>query len=134
MSSSSNRGLHLGLWVLQVLLGLMMMGSGANKLFSAIDELVKMGMTWAPDYGAGFVRFLGVCLVLGGLGLILPAATRILPWLTPLAGAMLALYFVLATAFHLQRGESPVVTLVITLLCAFVAFGRFKLAPIAAKA
>lgn len=131
--SSSSQGLHRGLWVLQVVLGLMMIASGANKLFTALDELVKMGITWAPEYGAGFVRFLGVCLVLGGLGLVLPAATRILTWLTPLAGAMLAVYFALATAFHLQRSEPPVITIVITVLCAFVAWGRFKLAPIAAK-
>ena len=133
MSSTSNRGVQVGLWVLQGLVGLAMIASGANKLLSSLDDLVKMGMSWAPEYGAGFVRFLGVCLVLGGLGLILPAATRILPWLTPLAAAMLTLYFVLATGFHLQRGEPPIAPLILAALCAVVAVGRYKLAPIAAR-
>ena len=132
--STANRSVHIGLWVLQVLLGLMMMASGANKLAASADDLAKMGMTFVNDYGIGFVRFLGVCLVAGGVGLIAPAATKILPWLTPLAGAMLALYFALATAFHLSRGEPPVLTIVIMLLSAVIAWGRFKKAPIAARA
>ena len=132
--STANRSVHIGLWVLQLLLGLMMIMSGANKLFNSEAELVKMGMTFINDYGIGFARFLGVCLLAGGVGLIAPAATKVLPWLTSLAAAMLALYFALAVAFHVSRGESPVLTLVITLLCAAVAWGRFKLAPIAARA
>ncbi len=132
--STANRPVHIGPWVQQVLLGLMMVMSGANKLFNSADELVKMGMTFVSEYGIGFARFLGVCLVAGGVGLVAPAATKILPWLTPLAGAMLALYFGLAVAFHIVRGESPVLTLVFTALFATVAWGRFKLAPIAARA
>lgn len=134
-SKPVSRPLHIGLWVVQVLFGLLSMFSGANKLATPIDELVKMGMTWAPEYGEGFVRFLGVCLVAGGLGLILPAATRVLPWLTPLAGAMLSLYFVLATGFHVMRGDGVTpVTIIFAAVYGFIAYGRFKLAPIAAKA
>jgi hypothetical protein len=131
--STANRSVHIGLWVLQVLLGLMMVMSGANKLFNSEAELVKMGMTFINDYGIGFARFLGVCLLAGGVGLVAPPATKILPWLTPFSGAMLAIYFALATALHLSRGESPVLTIVIMLLSAVVAWGRFKKAPIAAR-
>ena len=134
MATSKKDPLHIALWVLQVLFGLLMIMSGANKLFSAEADLVKMGMTWATEYGMGFVRFLGVCLVSGGLGLILPAATRILPVLTPIAAALLALYFVLAVAFHIQRGEGVSMTPAFVAVFAFIAWGRFKARPIAPKA
>jgi hypothetical protein len=81
------------------------------------------------------VRFIGVAEVLGGLGLILPAATRILPWLTPVAAAGLALDMLLATLVHLVRGEVGlvVVPLLLGLLAALVAYGRWRVVPILAR-
>jgi uncharacterized membrane protein YjjB (DUF3815 family) len=73
-----------------------------------------------------------VAEVLGGLGLVLPAATRILPWLTAVAAAGLALDMLFATLFHLVRGEfgAAVVPLVLGLLAALVAYGRWRVVPI----
>ena len=66
---------------------------------------------------------------------ILPAATRIKPWLTPLAGAGLTVIMVLAAIFHATRGEWPMIGINATLggLAAFIAWGRFKKAPIRAR-
>jgi hypothetical protein len=67
--------------------------------------------------------------------LLLPALTRIKPSLTALAGAGLATIMLLASLFHISRGEPQVlpVNLVFGGLAAFVAWGRWKKAPIAAR-
>ena len=122
------------LWVLQVLLGLAFVAARFPKLIQPYAELAQQ-MAWVSDVPEGLVRFIGVAEVLGGLGLILPAATRILPWLTPVAAAGLALDMMLATLFHLVRGEVGVVVvpLLLGLLAALVAYGRWRTVPILAR-
>ena len=122
------------LWVLQVLLGLAFLAAGGMKLILPYAELAQQ-MAWVSDVPEWLVRFIGVAEVLGGLGLILPAATRILPWLTPLAAAGLALDMLFATLFHLVRGEVGVgvVPLLLGLLAALIAYGRWRMVPILAR-
>jgi len=122
------------LWVLQVLLGLAFLAAGGMKLIQPYAELAQQ-MAWVSDVPEVLVRFIGVAEVLGGLGLILPAATRVLPWLTTVAAAGLALDMLLATLFHLVRGEVGlvVVPLLLGLLAALVAYGRWRVAPILAR-
>ena len=68
----------------------------------------------------------------GAIGLILPAATKIKPTLTPLAALGLLTIMILAMAFHLSRGEAQAlpINMVLGGLAAFVAWGRTKKAPI----
>ena len=70
--------------------------------------------------------------VRGGLGLLLPALTGILPWLTPLAAVGLAIIMILASIFHATRGEAPgiITTVVLLALTVFVAYGRFVVLPL----
>jgi hypothetical protein len=67
---------------------------------------------------------------------VLPAATRVMPWLTPFAAAGLAVIMALAVPFHLMRGEANLIGLhvVVALLAAFVAWGRSTRARIAPRA
>jgi putative oxidoreductase len=122
------------LWVLQVLLALAFVAAGFPKLIQPYAELAQQ-MAWVSDVPEVLVRFIGVAEVLGGLGLILPAATRILPWLTTVAAAGLALDMLLATLFHLVRGEvgGAVVPLLLGLLATLVAYGRWRMVPILAR-
>jgi hypothetical protein len=78
------------------------------------------------------VRFIGVSELLGAMGLILPAATKIKPFLTPLAALGLLTIMILAMAFHLSRGEVQATPINIVLggLAAFVAWGRTKKVPV----
>ena len=128
----SSAKLPVLLWVLQVLLGLFFaLGSGAPKLFLPLDTL-PMPIP-LPEL---FLRFIGVAEVLGGLGLILPGLLRIRPGLTPLAAAGLVLVTVGATVYQLAAGQpgNAVFAIVIGLLCAFVAYGRWRLAPLRGSA
>src|SRR5687768_8726669 len=78
-----------------------------------------------------FLRFIGVAELLGGLGLILPGLLRIQPGLTPLAAAGLVIIMAGATVMGLMVGDvaMSLIPLAVGLLAAFVAYGRWRLAP-----
>lgn len=126
--------LHGSLWAAQVLLGLAFLAAGAMKTSTPYGELAAK-MAWVSAVPEGLVRLIGISELFGGIGLVLPAATRIRPWLTPLAAAGLALVMLLASAFHLSRGEAAAVpvNLVLGGLAAFIAWGRFRKAPISVR-
>ncbi|MDX1524447.1 MAG: DoxX family protein [Anaerolineae bacterium] len=126
--------MKIALWIVQILLALFFLGAGFSKAFSPLADLGAQ-MVWVNDVSAFFVRFPGIVEILGAIGLILPAATRIQPRLTPLAAGGLMLITLFATIFHLTRGEfgNAVFTLVLLALAGFVAYGRWKLAPIAPR-
>ena len=85
------------------------------------------------DVPRGLVTFIGSAEILGALGLILPAATGILSWLTPFTTVGLGLVMVLAAGFHATRHEYSGIGMnaILLLLAAFVAYGRFMLVPLA---
>ncbi len=96
--------MNISLWISQSILAIFFIMVGALKLFSPIDGLVEQ-MPWVIDVPSALVRFIGLAEIAGGIGLVLPAVAKILPWLTPLAGAALALNMVFSIAFHVSRGE-----------------------------
>lgn len=126
-------GLHIGLWVAQVLLAVAFGMSGAMKLVTPIDQLAEK-MTWIASTGS-LVRFIGFSEVAGALGMLLPSALRIKPVLTPVAALGFVVIMVLASGVHASRGEFGVIGANVVLggLAAFVAFGRLKKAPIPPK-
>jgi putative oxidoreductase len=129
-----SRALHIALWVAQVLLGGMFLFAGILKSTQPMAELAKT-MPWTVGVGMPMTRFIGVSELAGGLGLILPALTRIRPGLTALAGAGLALVMVLAAGLHVSRGELQALPINFVLggLAAFIAWGRFRKAPISPR-
>ncbi|MFM7644851.1 MAG: DoxX family protein [Sphingomonadales bacterium] len=128
-----SKALHISLWIAQILLALAFGMAGFMKIAMPVEELAKNGMSFVSDYGVGTVRFIGISEVLGALGLILPAALRIKPFLTPLAALGIAIIMVLATNYHVTHSEPFTPTIILFLLASFVAWGRFKKAPIQAK-
>lgn len=130
----TGRGLHMGLWTAQVILALMFGMAGVMKTTQPIAELAKQ-MVWPGDIPATLVRFIGTMEFLGAVGLVLPAATRIKPALTPLAAAGLTTIMALAIVFHLTRGEFPAIVFntVLGSIALFIAWGRYRKAPIAPR-
>ena len=131
---STRRGLHFGLWAAQVLVAGVFLMAGGMKLTAPVDAL-QAQMPWVNGALGGAVGFIGLAEVLGGFGLLLPAATRIAPVLTPIAASGLTVVMVLATMTHVTRGEFEMipVTLTIGAAAAFIAWGRFGKAPIAPR-
>lgn len=130
----AGRGLHIGLWAAQVVLAVLFGMAGMSKTTQPIADLAQQ-LGWPGAVPAGLVRFIGTAELLGSIGLVLPAATRINPWLTPLAAAGLVTVMVLASVFHLTRGELGGVAFnaVLGSVAAFVAWGRIRKAPIASR-
>jgi uncharacterized membrane protein YphA (DoxX/SURF4 family) len=124
------RGLSIALWIVQGLLAAAFLMAGGMKLLISAAELAKQS-----EISLALVRFIGVAEVAGALGMILPSATRIMPKLTPVAAIGLLIVMVLATALHISRGEMSHLPppLALGSMAAFVAWGRFKGAPIAPR-
>jgi len=120
------------LWIIQVLLALLFLFAGVVKLVMPIEEMLKQIPVALPG---ALLQFVAVCEVLGGLGLILPALLRIQPGLTPLAAVGLVIIMIGATVITLMGGMAllALLPLMTGLAAAFVAYGRWRLAPIAAK-
>src|SRR2546425_5124571 len=117
---------NVALWIVQGLLAALFLFAGGAKLVLPLDQMT--GPVALPGW---FLRFLGVVEVLGALALVLPGLLRIRPGLTPLAAAGLVIIMIGATVVTLAGGMVAValMNLVVALLCAFVTYGRWRLAP-----
>jgi hypothetical protein len=115
------------LWVVQGLLALLFLFAGGMKLVLPLEALKGPVALPGP-----FLRFIGVAEVLGALGLILPGLLRMRPDLTPLAAAGLVIIMIGATVVTVVGGQlvPALIPVVVGLLAAFVAFGRWRLAPL----
>jgi hypothetical protein len=115
------------LWIVQGLLALLFLFAGGMKLVLPLAAL--QGPVALPGW---FVRFIGVAEVLGALGLILPGLLHIRPGLTPLAAAGLVIIMIGATVVTVASGQlaPALIPVVVGLLAAFVAFGRWRLMPL----
>jgi uncharacterized membrane protein YphA (DoxX/SURF4 family) len=120
--------MNILLWILQVLLALFFLFAGVMKFVTPAAQLeAQSGMP------AAFLWFIGACEILGGLGLILPSLLRIKPWLMPLAALGLVIIMIGATVVSLKAGLAALFPFVTGLLLAFVAYGRWRIAPIQGK-
>ena len=120
------------LWVLQGLLALVFLMAGFSKLVMPYEKLVEQ-MGWCEDYSPTQIRLIAITEVLGAIGLIIPLATGILPWLTPLAAAGLVINQVVASRVHARRGGEEGMmraNYVLSLLALVVAIGRFFVLPV----
>ena len=126
--------MNILLWVLQVALALFSFMGGQYKLFH-FDELAKMPQTAAlsrSGWGA-----LGVFEMLCAILLVVPAAAKWMPILTPLAAAALALEALALAVLFAQYSLALTATnplcyvVVMALVAAFMAYGRFTLRPFA---
>jgi hypothetical protein len=124
---AEGKRLSSALWVVQGLLALIFLFAGGTKLVLPIEEMTK-----EVALPGSFLRLLGVAEVLGAIGLILPGLLHIRPGLTPLAAAGLVLIMIGATVISLtiMGPAAALVPLVVGLLSAFVAYGRWRLAPL----
>jgi putative oxidoreductase len=123
--------MNLVLWTLQGLMALLFLLSGSMKALRPLEE-VRKRMPWANDVPAWFVRFIGIAEILGALGLILPAFTGILPWLTVAAAVGLVIVMLSAGVFHAWRREfsSLGITVLLLALTVVIVVGRVAVVPL----
>ena len=123
--------MNTAIWIVQILLALAFGMAGLMKLTQPREKLTER-MAWVNDFTQTIVRGIGLLEILGAVGVVLPALTGILPWLTPLAAGGLVLVMIGAAATHFRRKEySGIgVNLVLFALAAFVVYGRFLAVPL----
>ena len=122
--------MNIFLWILQIVLGLYFFAIGIMHFI--IPPGLPSAMAWMYELSPSLHYISGIAEILGGLGMILPAVTRIQTRLVPLAALGLSLVMVGAIVYHATRGEFQNIGFNVILLAAtaFVAYGRWKLVPL----
>lgn len=110
------------LWFAQIILSLFFIFFVGGRYLIPVES----------DMNPTIRAIISILEVAGAIGLILPALTRILPQLTPWAAVGLALTMFAAMPYNLIRGEFShlPINLILLLIAAFIAYGRFVLFPI----
>jgi hypothetical protein len=119
------------LWIVQGLLAVMFLFAGGSKLVMSAAQMTEQGnAVGGMQPPIAFIRFIGVCELLGAIGVVVPWLTGIRPGLAPLAAAGLVVIMIGATVINLTTTVPAlaIFTLILGLLAAFVAYGR-GLAP-----
>jgi uncharacterized membrane protein len=118
-------------WVAQIIAAFAFGGAGYVHWIAFEKSSQNPGMVWMRALPSRMVRTIGFLEILGSVGLVVPAATGIAPWLTPLAAFLLGVVMVLAMGFHLRRGEYPNIAfnLILAVLAFAVAYGRAVASP-----
>jgi len=122
--------MNILLWGLQIFGALLYGSSGVMKVFM-FDEISQD----VPSFGAlprEAWLALGILELVCTVGLIVPAALRWRPRLTVLAAAVLGIESLVFIWVHVSYREpmSIILSLVLGLLMAFIAYGRTVLKPI----
>lgn len=122
--------MNILLWVLQAVLALLCVSGGAFQIFK-VDELQK-GVAAMRELPHGLWAVFGAINCLGGVGLIVPGATKMLPVLTPVSATVIAVESALISALYVYYGDRPPLSysVAMTILAAFIAYGRFALKPL----
>jgi len=112
------------LWIVQGLLAALFLLAGVPKLVMSAEQMVAPGPIQVPVL---FVRFIGVCEILGAIGMVLPGLTGIKPGLTPLGAAGLVIIMIGATVVNLVDGPAvaAILTVILGLMAAYVVYGRW---------
>lgn len=123
--------MNIALWIIQGFLGIAFFVVGFVKTTQPADRLTSM-MSWVGDVSLKWPRFIGICEMLGGLGLVLPGVTHIQTWLTIVAAGGLAMIMVDAAIFHRSRHEYTFILVngVLFVLAVLVVVGRWTLVPL----
>ena len=124
---------HRTLWVLQWLVGIYFVVIGVMHV--VVPEGLPDPLSWMYDLSDTLHLVTGVAEILGGLGLILPSLTRILPGLSIVAAVGLLIVMIGAVVWHAGRGEiqNIAINVVNAAVLAYIAYGRWRLAPISAR-
>jgi DoxX-like family len=113
------------LWGVQLFLAFFFLLASIPKLSGrGLDRWT--GFDSLPQTEAGFI---GLMELLGAMGLVLPMATRIMPWLTPLAAIGLAVNVLMAAGFHARADErlEMLETVLWASIAGCIAIGRWYL-------
>jgi uncharacterized membrane protein YphA (DoxX/SURF4 family) len=111
--------MNIALWVVAGLLAAAFLAAGLMKITGKREQMVER-MAWVGDFPQSQVKLIGAIFVMPGR-------------IRPSAATGLVIVMVLAAVMHLRRGDGAkaiVPNIVLGLLAAFVAWGRFGPYPL----
>ncbi len=124
--------MNIILWVLQIILCIKFLSTsfshGVQTNNSKMEQSIKKMGSSAPI----FHRIFAIIILIGAIGVLLPSIFGLNNLITILSGILLMVIMALSIVFHLRSREQPVLLadLVLCILSAFVAFGRWRLFPL----
>ena len=113
------------LWIIQGLLAVVFLFAGGSKFVMSVEQMNAGGSVQLPGW---FLHFIGVCEILGAIGLIVPGLTGIQPRLTPIGATGLVIIMIGAVTVTLMGGmgvAAAIVPAVVGVLAAWVAYNRW---------
>jgi len=122
--------MNIALWIVQILLALQFLIVGSMKAFFPLGTIAKP-FRWVPTFPPVVVRLIGVCEILGVIGILVPPLTHIFPWLAIAAAVGFMVVVFSGALLHFSRREYTVIgpNILFFLLAAFVVYGRLMLVP-----
>lgn len=123
--------MNILLWTFQAVLAFLYLGGGYYK----VSQFSELAAQFAVIPRGGW-RALGIIEMLGAVLLIVPAATKWWPVLTPTAALVLAVETLIISAVYARYSlklsvENPLVwSVAMLLLASFVAYGRYAVEPL----
>lgn len=121
--------MNIALWILAALVAIAFALAGIGKLTQPKEKLYAKGMKYVEDFSPQQIKLIGLVELLGAIGLILPPILNIAPILTPIAATGLTITMIIAIFVHIKRREQFVPALVLGILTALLAVGRFWISP-----
>jgi uncharacterized membrane protein YphA (DoxX/SURF4 family) len=114
------------LWIIQSILAFVFLHGGLCKTFYAKRKMAFLGQDGVVGLPIAVIRTAGIAEILGAYGLVIPLWLDIIPILTPIAAACLALVMLLAAGTNLSRKKYKNIGINIFLfgLCVFICIGR----------
>ncbi len=124
MSRNSKKA-NILLWIAQSLLAALFVFAGVMKFIMPVATMQQGPVVFSGT----FLHFIGICELLGGLGLVLPGIFRVHQYLAPLAAAGLTVIMIGAAVVSLPLGLSAaVVPSAVGVVAVAVCVGRGGLA------
>ncbi|WP_026554907.1 DoxX family protein [Arthrobacter sp. 35W] len=112
----------IALWIATIVFAAMFAMAGTMKVITPYGQ-IREKMAWVETVTPPQLKSIGAVEVLGAIGMVLPAATGIAPWLTPLAALGLFVTMVAAVGLHVRRKESVMPSLPLGIVALAIAVG-----------
>jgi putative oxidoreductase len=124
--------MNIVLWALQVVLAVKFLSVGFTHGWRPDAAKMERGNRRLGAAARPLLIGIAVAVSLCAVALVLPLVVRTAGWLVPWSAALLAAMMLVAAGFHLACRETPKtwVSLVLFALAAFVAYGRWVIAPL----
>jgi hypothetical protein len=124
--------LNIAIWIIQIILGIKFITVSYTHGLRQTRPTMQQAIQKMGKFSQPLLYIIAVCTFIGSVGLILPAALGILTWITPVMAVILSIMMLFSIIFHVKCREKPniIVSVILCTLAAFVAYGRWVLAPL----